>query len=124
MSKIDPIDKRLVRLLEQDAQQSSETLAKQLNLSAATVRRRLRKLIRSDLLRIIGVVDPANFGFPLIAVITLDVSHDKVELAMEELSKQPEDFRRKAIVHELLHMRYPNHGKMFNLLLTSYSEKK
>ena len=41
-----------------------------------------------------------------------------------ELLNQPEDFQRKAIVHELLHMRYPNHGKMFNLLLTSYSEKK
>jgi len=40
-----------------------------------------------------------------------------------ELLNQPEDFRRKAIVHELLHLRYPNHGKMFNLLLTSYSEK-
>jgi predicted metal-dependent hydrolase len=41
-----------------------------------------------------------------------------------ELLSQPEDFRRKAMVHELLHMRYPNHGKMFNLLLASYSEKK
>ena len=41
-----------------------------------------------------------------------------------DLLSQPEDFRRKAIVHELLHMRYPNHGKMFNLLLTSYSEKR
>ena len=41
-----------------------------------------------------------------------------------ELFNQPEDFRRKVIVHELLHMRYPNHGKMFNLLLNSYSEKK
>ena len=41
-----------------------------------------------------------------------------------DLLNQPEDFRRKAMVHELLHMRYPNHGKMFNLLLTSYSEKK
>lgn len=41
-----------------------------------------------------------------------------------ELLNQPEDFLRKAIVHELLHMRYPNHGKMFNLLLASYSEKK
>jgi len=40
------------------------------------------------------------------------------------LLTQHEDFRRKAMVHELLHMRYPNHGKMFNLLLASYSEKK
>jgi len=40
-----------------------------------------------------------------------------------DLLNQPEDFRRKAMVHELLHMRYPNHGKMFNLLLVSYSQK-
>jgi len=33
-----------------------------------------------------------------------------------ELLHQTDNFRRKAIVHELLHMRYPNHGKMFNLL--------
>ncbi|MCL0058449.1 M48 family metallopeptidase [Dehalococcoidia bacterium] len=40
------------------------------------------------------------------------------------LLSKPDDFRRKAMVHELLHMRYPNHGKMFNLLLASYSKKK
>ncbi len=90
MSIIDSVDERIVRLLGQDARQNSETLAKQLNLSAATVRRRLRKLIRSDLLRIVGVVDPTSFGFPLIVIIALDVTHDKVELAMEELSKRPE----------------------------------
>ncbi len=90
MSIIDSVDEQIVRLLGQDARQNSETLAKQLNLSAATVRRRLRKLIKSDLLRIIGVVDPASFGFSLVVVITLDVTHDKVELAMEKLSKRPE----------------------------------
>ena len=41
-----------------------------------------------------------------------------------DLLEKPDDFRRKTIVHELLHLRYPNHGKMFNLLLASYSEKK
>ncbi len=90
MSIIDSVDEQIARLLGQDARQNSETLAKQLNLSSATVRRRLRKLIRSDLLRIIGVVDPANFGFPVMAVITLDVVHNKVKLAMEEISKRPE----------------------------------
>ncbi|MCS7204061.1 MAG: M48 family metallopeptidase [Leptospiraceae bacterium] len=28
------------------------------------------------------------------------------------------------IVHELLHLRYPNHGKMFKLLLKIYLKKK
>ncbi len=90
MSEIDPTDKRLVRLLGQDARQSSETLAKQLNLSAATVRRKLRKLIRSDALHIVGLVDPNKFWFPLAVIIGLDIDHDRLELAIEALGKKPE----------------------------------
>ena len=29
--------------------------------------------------------------------------------------------REEVIVHELLHLRYPNHGKMFHVLLRSYT---
>ncbi len=84
------MDEQLVRLLGQDARQNSETLAKQLNLSTATVRRRLRKLIRSESLHIIGVVDPTKFGLPLAVVIALDVTHDKLESAMAVLANRPE----------------------------------
>lgn len=90
MSKPDLIDEKLVQLLGQNAKQTSETMANQLKISAATVRRRLRKLIRDDLVRIVGVVDPADFGFPVAAVITIDVALDKLESAMEELAKRPE----------------------------------
>ena len=90
MSMPDSIDEHLVRLLGQDARQSSETLAKQLKLSSATVRRRLRKLIRDELIHIVGVVDPAKFGFPVSVVITLDVTHEKLESAIEALAKRPE----------------------------------
>ena len=33
-------------------------------------------------------------------------------------------YRSKAIVHELLHLRYKDHSKMFHSLLTSYLSKK
>ncbi len=90
MSTPDATDERLVRLLGQDARQNSEKLAKKLNLSAATVRRRMRKLLRSGLLRIVGVVDAASFGFPLVAVISVDVAPDKLESVQDALGKQPE----------------------------------
>ena len=41
-----------------------------------------------------------------------------------ELLNQPNDKRAKAIVHELLHLKYPNHGKMFESLLIAYLSKK
>ena len=40
-----------------------------------------------------------------------------------DLLAQPEDFRAYVIVHELLHLKYPNHGKMFKALLRVYLQE-
>jgi predicted metal-dependent hydrolase len=37
-----------------------------------------------------------------------------------DLLAQPEDFREYVIVHELLHLKVPNHGKLFKTLLRAY----
>ncbi len=37
-----------------------------------------------------------------------------------DLLKQPARFRREVIVHELLHMKLPNHSKLFKSLLRTY----
>lgn len=34
-----------------------------------------------------------------------------------EILEQPASFRREAIVHELLHLKVPNHGKLFKNLV-------
>jgi len=38
------------------------------------------------------------------------------------LLHQPADVRRKVIVHELLHLKVPNHGKLFKALERTYLE--
>jgi len=35
--------------------------------------------------------------------------------------RQSKEERTKIIVHELLHLKYPNHGKMFRALLKAYT---
>jgi len=37
------------------------------------------------------------------------------------LLSEPSNFRRKVVVHELLHLSIPNHGKLFKALERSYS---
>lgn len=37
-----------------------------------------------------------------------------------DLLEQPERFREEIIVHELLHLKVPNHGKLFLALLKAY----
>jgi hypothetical protein len=36
------------------------------------------------------------------------------------LLSQPEEFRREVIIHELLHLKVPNHGALFRALLQAH----
>jgi len=38
----------------------------------------------------------------------------------EDLLQQPRKFQEYAIIHELLHLQVPNHGKLFKSLLRAY----
>jgi predicted metal-dependent hydrolase len=40
-----------------------------------------------------------------------------------DLMTQPADVRKEVIVHELLHLKIPNHGKVFRSLLRAYLGK-
>lgn len=41
-----------------------------------------------------------------------------------EILSQPARFRHEAIVHELLHLKVPNHGKLFKELMKIYTSEK
>lgn len=42
----------------------------------------------------------------------------------EELLSKAASFRKEVIIHELLHLRIPNHGKLFRALLKAYVGQK
>jgi len=49
---------------------------------------------------------------------------DKGRLTFDKsLLNETKEVRLKVILHELLHLKYPNHGKMFNSLLDTYLQK-
>ncbi len=84
--RIDELDVRLVKLLESDAKQSSNALAKQLNVSSSTVRRRLDNLISNKIIKIAAVVvDNSKLGFPVGVVLALDIVSDKLDLVVQAL---------------------------------------
>ncbi len=90
MFTVDELDKRLIKLLEENAHRSSDVLAKKLGVSPATVRRRTRKLIKENVMRIQAVLDPEKIGLPLVVVIAFDVAHEALDSVMRHLAKQPQ----------------------------------
>ncbi len=90
MYKTDSTDEQIVRLLGQDGRQTSEQIAKKLRVSAATVRRRIKRLVDNNMMHFVAVVEPADFGFPLPAVVAIDIDQGKIEATLAGLSKQSE----------------------------------
>jgi len=86
MDNLDEIDKKLIKLLEQNAWQRSVALAKVLHISSATVRRRLRRLIQKGVLRAVAFVDPSTVALPLTTIIALDVAHQDLNNIIEALT--------------------------------------
>lgn len=71
--ELDQIDLKLISLLREDGRAPAASLARELDLDARTVRRRIDALRRDGVLRISGIVDPAAVGHPVIVDISLDV---------------------------------------------------
>lgn len=40
------------------------------------------------------------------------------------LLNETNEVRSRTILHELLHLKYPNHGRLFNILLNIYLKRK
>ena len=87
---VDSLDKKLIELLMEDANRSSEALGKLLKVSSATVRRRTKTLIQNGVLRIIAVADPNKVGAPLAVVIAFDVVHEQLDSITKLLANRPE----------------------------------
>ena len=90
MYNIDELDSKIIKLLEEDAWQTSAALAKPLNVSSATVRRRLKQLTRNEVIRAVAVIQPDKVAARLNAVIALNVSHQSLNKVMKILANQPE----------------------------------
>ncbi len=86
---MDKIDEQLIQLIEQNVRQSSETLANQLHVSSATIRRRLKKLLDSNVLHVVAFKDPIKAGLPLAAVIAFNIDHRQLDKVMKEICSCP-----------------------------------
>lgn len=78
--ELDHFDRRLLNLLQQDAGQTAERLAEQVELSPSAIQRRVRRLRETGV--IVGetaVLDPAHVGRPVFFIVGLQVERERPE---------------------------------------------
>ena len=86
----DSIDRRLIQLLQENAHQSSEVLAKRLGVSSSTIRRRIKTLIQKEVIRIVARPDPTKIGYAIMAISAFDIEHGNLQPVLETLNNRPD----------------------------------
>ncbi len=81
---LDAMDKALIAELQMDARRTPLELARKLNVSESTVRRRLQRLLGRGIIRIVGVTNAFALGYRGVASIGLKVApgsgHEAAEI--------------------------------------------
>lgn len=87
---IDPIDSRIISILQKDGRIPNIEIAKQLDISEATVRSRIRRLIDNEVIQIVAVSNPHKLGFHMTGDLYIHVDMKKIDSVLEKLAEMNE----------------------------------
>jgi Lrp/AsnC family transcriptional regulator for asnA, asnC and gidA len=78
---IDRVSQQIITILQRDGRRPNTVIAREIGVSEALVRARIQALTSSGILQIIGLTDPGNMGFGVMALIGVQASNDLNRIA-------------------------------------------
>ena len=84
--KPDAVDLQILRILETNGRATNREIAEKVGVSEGTVRNRIERLIHEDVLRIVGLTDPAKLGYNTTAVISISAELSRLTEIAERLA--------------------------------------
>lgn len=83
---MDELDRRIIEMLQQDGRASNAKMARGLGVSEGTIRRRLARLLKDQMIRVVAIAEPDRLGFHTSAFIGLQADPARVEAVAAELA--------------------------------------
>ena len=87
---MDDLDRKIIELLQINGRASNARIARAVGVSEGTVRRRLRRLVQDEIIRVVAVPDPEKMGLSTVALIGIQADPDKLDDVAERLAALPE----------------------------------
>lgn len=84
---IDRTDSKIIQMLQKDGRLSNTTIAKELRVSEATVRKRLNRLIEKEYIQIVAVSNPLKLGFEAVGILKIRTEIKKLDNVFRALAK-------------------------------------
>ena len=86
----DDLDRQIISILQYDGRTPFTSIAKELDITEGTVRRRVKQLIENGLMQIVAIVEPHNMGIDEAAMVGISVQANRISSVADEIAKLPE----------------------------------
>lgn len=83
---MDELDTRIIEILQKDGRASNAGIAREVDVSEGTVRRRLKRLVMEGYIQVVALPDPAKMGLESRALIGVQIAPDKVDTVADDLN--------------------------------------
>jgi len=87
---MDRLDEKIIQILRENGRASNAEVARELKVSEGTIRRRIRKLVQSETVKIMAIPDPQKIGFNTVALIGIESEPAKMDDVANYLSNLKE----------------------------------
>jgi DNA-binding Lrp family transcriptional regulator len=89
-TNLDALDNEIIRLLTEDGRMSIGEMAKKLDVTAPTVRKRIRLLEKNGIFKVSGVIDPSRHREMITALVAMSVrSEGKLDQILDKITHLP-----------------------------------
>jgi Lrp/AsnC family transcriptional regulator, regulator for asnA, asnC and gidA len=79
--RVDATSRRIIEILQRDGRCPNTVIARAVGISEASVRSRIHALTSAGILQIVGLTDPGNMGFGVMAMIAVQANTDLHRIA-------------------------------------------
>ncbi len=87
---MDELDTKIIGLLQRDGRASNAGIAREVGVSEGTVRRRLKRLIEEEYIRVVAIPDPSKMGYSTEALIGIQADPAKIDTVASDLGSLDE----------------------------------
>ena len=84
---MDELDSKIIEILQKDGRASNAGIAREVDVSEGTVRRRLKRLVHEEFISVVALPDPSKMGYAAQALVGVQVDPDKVDQVADKISE-------------------------------------
>jgi Lrp/AsnC family transcriptional regulator for asnA, asnC and gidA len=87
--QLDRVERMMIAELQKNGRIGTQALARALEVSEVTARRKLRRLLHDEIVQIVAAVDPFQIGIESPVIIGLKIDRARIDAIAEELCEHP-----------------------------------